>query len=273
MKFNLVTRLLPVASTAIVAMLSASAAHAADVTGDVSQAGGWYLGAAAGSAIAGTQTLPGFGIDDKDYMTSGDAEADYVPNFTGLLTIGHAFDNGFRLEVEGGLRNDNANVVNKGNIEPGYAPGGSDDGIVRKDGSIESQTYTLMLNGFYEFDLGDTGLRPYVGAGLGYGWQNIDNMHVKTTFDDFGDMETLGWQMGSQTASGFAYQAIAGVALPVSDRASITAEYRWTQVLNGGDVNASISCADDCPDHKLNTEIGNYGVQSLLVGLRYEFGR
>ncbi len=76
--------------------------------------------------------------------------------FVGLGSVGYAFGNGFRLELEGNYRYNTAAI-----------PGG-------RGGNVQS--YGPMVNAFYDFDAGWGSVTPYVGAGVGYLWGTLDGM-------------------------------------------------------------------------------------------------
>ncbi len=87
--------------------------------------------------------------------------------------------------------------------------------------------YSGMANLFFDFkDCSNCGLTPYIGAGAGFAFvdANIQPVGVPATID-------------LQTSS-FAYQFIAGAAMPVSQRASLFAEYRYFGI---GDFSLNIA--------------------------------
>ena len=85
-------------------------------------------------------------------------------------------------------------------------------------GSGTMQNYGLMANLLFDMDIGKPWLYPYLGGGVGYGWNHLSNGGFSQTGTSFSSDETEG---------GFAYQAIAGLLFPVSGvpGLSITAEY------------------------------------------------
>ena len=73
-------------------------------------------------------------------------------------------------------------------------------------------TVSLMANGIYSFDL--EGFRPYAGLGLGVATHTAEITGSSVVF-------------GKGEASVFAYQVLAGVGYPLSDRAEILLGYRY----------------------------------------------
>lgn len=79
-------------------------------------------------------------------------------------------------------------------------------------GSIDS-TF-LMANAYYDFDLADFPLKPYVGAGLGAAQVEVDYSPSDVTIVD-------------DDSSVFAYQAMAGVTYPLNDSFELFGGYRY----------------------------------------------
>ena len=95
-------------------------------------------------------------ITDTSIKAPGSGTLSSDVGFVGLGSVGYAFGNGFRLEVEGNYR---YNTVS--------APGS-------RGGNLQS--YGPMVNAFYDFDAGWGSVTPYVGAGVGYLWGTVDGM-------------------------------------------------------------------------------------------------
>lgn len=120
-------------------------------------------------------------------------------------------------------------------------------GALVDDGKGSLDTTYLMLNGFYDFK-GFGAFKPYVGAGIGAGFVNVDYSPsgVKIVDDD---------------ATVFAYQVVAGSDYIVSDRLSVFAQYRYRAT---SDVETDVSLFDA----KLDVENAS---SALEVGVRYNF--
>lgn len=79
-------------------------------------------------------------------------------------------------------------------------------------GRVELQT--LMVNAVGEWSLADGAIRPY--AGLGAGWALVEVDRIGNNFLQLdGDDDVLAWQ------------ALVGVALPVSERLTLTLDARY----------------------------------------------
>ena len=103
----------------------------------------------------------------------------------GVVSVGWGFGNGLRAELEGNYR---TNQVDSATV-PGRPPSSSSPWL---------NTYGAMVNVLYDFRMGRP-VVPYIGAGVGYGWNEIQ----KGT--SFGFPST-------QTKGEFAYQGILGLA-------------------------------------------------------------
>jgi OOP family OmpA-OmpF porin len=123
---------------------------------------------AAPLAVAGTaqaQRLEGVYIGAGggiNWVTDSSLQAPFTGSvstdvgFVGLGSVGYAFGNGLRLELEGNYRYNTAS-----------APGG-------RGGNLQS--YGPMVNAFYDFDAGWGSVTPYVGFGIGYLWGTLDGV-------------------------------------------------------------------------------------------------
>jgi len=109
--------------------------------------------------------------------------------FTGGAGVGYQFNDNFRADVRGDWSGDYR-----------VAPGADMDMM------------TILANGYFDF-ANDSMFTPYVGAGAGYGWANID---------------------GKDDKDGFAYALMAGVSVDLSERISLDTGYRFRQILSNG---------------------------------------
>jgi OOP family OmpA-OmpF porin len=176
------------------------------------------------------------------------------PGLASNGAVGWGFGNGLRLEIEGFY---NYNHLHKleGTPFPTQASG-------------ENQQYGGMFNALFDFDIGMPFIFPYVGAGAGYQWTNWKNVHAfGTNFPARLDV--------SGTAGTFAYQAIAGVSLPVPllPGLSLTADYRFIgtpddNMAFGGRVTTRF------PTHVAfsKVQMHNEFAHQVMFGLRYAFG-
>ncbi len=165
----------------------------------------------------------------------------------GLASIGWGFGNGLRAEVEGNFRQ---NDITRTTTRAGVAS--------RNVGYLQS--YGPMVNVLYDINLG-MAVTPYVGAGVGYGFNKVQDRGVNGT-TSFGVNDTRGT---------LAYQGIVGVAYSLSSMVpglSLTAEARYY-----GTLSPTI--------HTQTRTAGVLGAGSFkpsndnisgLIGFRYAFG-
>ncbi|MEX1147721.1 MAG: OmpW family outer membrane protein, partial [Sphingomonadales bacterium] len=106
-----------------------------------------------------------------------------------------------------------------------------------------------MANVYYDFDFGGA-MRPYVGAGLGYGNVNFKNYRTDTV------------NILSDRDAGFAYQLIAGLRTRVSEAMDVTVDYRYVETENPKLIDS------------LGRDVtGNYNSHVVMVGLVWKFGQ
>ena len=82
----------------------------------------------------------------------------------GVLGLGWGFGNGLRAEVEGSYRSNDLDSFETRRVNGAL--------VARPGAKGRVASHAVTANLFHDFDLGRFGLplRPYVGAGLGYGW-------------------------------------------------------------------------------------------------------
>ena len=196
------------------------------------------LGLAVFSTIAvaddtGLYVAGGAGLSfprDMDFDgTAINSSADLDTGPVGVLSIGHGFMDNFRGELELGFRTSDVDSV-----------GGT-------SASGNADSWSAMINGFYDFDTGGK-LTPYVGLGLGGARIDADGISpVSGTRVDDSDF-------------GFAYQGILGISYELSEQWSATADYRYFSA----------------PDLSFGAGNGtgvdsNFDSHSVMVGLRFNF--
>jgi OmpA-OmpF porin, OOP family len=166
-------------------------------------------------------------------------------------SAGWGFGNGLRVELGGDWMNNKFNQANSGVGQ--LSAGGFD------------QKYGIMANLLYDFTMVPY-VQPYLGAGVGYQWIDLNNVRVN------GPTSTL--SVGSSNDGGFAYQAIAGLAIPVppAPGLAITLEYRFLGVTGTHNYDGSFIAP-----HGVVTPVSvnmhqNYN-NLFLVGFRYNFGQ
>lgn len=147
--------------------------------------------------------------------------------------LGYAFDNNFRLEGE---------ISHRFNALDPLVVG-------REDGDVRA--FAAMLNGYYDFNRGGR-FEPYVG--LGIGGARVDGNFIRHTgLVNVDDKDT-----------GIAYQALAGVAIGLTEQLDLDIGYRYFTVQNlefdGTTSNTTPTTFDSDYEH-----------QAVTVGLRWQF--
>jgi OmpA-OmpF porin, OOP family len=186
---------------------------------------------------------------------SGDMRSDIGPVV--VLSLGWGFGNGLRAEVEFDYRQNNG--FNNPQGFGGAASGGG-----------QEQKFGGMVNALYDFVGVVPLVQPYIGVGVGYQQVIENNLHI-TPFPPpaaggFGSS-------GSNSEGSFAYQAILGVALPISSMPglAVTAEYRFMGLAGERSYPATIGATTIGAVRGKITSTNDFN-HSILVGFRYAFG-
>ena len=173
---------------------------------------------------------------------------------TGLASIGYALGNGWRFELEGDF---DRNGIDKLARTPSLS-------LATTSGSVRN--YGVMANALYDMDIGLPWLYPYLGAGAGYQWTHVDGLSVTQAGGPF--------HLGvDDTAGTFAWQAMAGLGLPIPrvPGLSATLEYRFMGILSGETFDGSATLAGGTAPVPAQLKLGNRYDHQLLIGVRYAF--
>ena len=200
---------------------------------------GWYGRADVGVTVGGEAEIPfnsyydeGKDAESASYQSEWNVfsgvTADFEDGWMVDAGAGYEWGNGLRAEVELARRTDEVSVERA----YGYAPSveSSEYGYLDSDNNVIATS--VMLNGFYDFNR-DGSFRPYVGVGVGYA-----NVAV-----------------GEPDDSNWAWQAMAGVAIPVNDRMTVDIGYRHFNV----------------DDLDYTSRKSDYTHEAVTLGLRYQF--
>ena len=203
---------------------------------------GLYVGAGGGVNFLGEERVRSATANGHPVAFTGDIRFD--AGAVALGSVGWGFGNGVRVEVEGNWRN---NDIPSHTTALGRSLSGSES------------KYGAFANVLFDMDIGSPYVFPYLGAGAGALWvhQNHELLRGANTIS-----------IDDTAGASFAYQAIAGAALPIPGvpGLSATAEFRYVGV-NGyrkytGTSTAPAAIAITTSDNN------NF---NLLVGLRYAF--
>ncbi|MBG7613843.1 porin family protein, partial [Brevundimonas sp. BAL450] len=174
--------------------------------------------------------------------------------------LGYRLNPNWRVELEGGHRSGDIGTVRRFtdavpsglcNLTPATGPCHS------PEGDIESKT--LFINAIYDIGSPDWAFRPFVGLGVGANMVSID---------------TIGNLRGDRSATlaadddttELAFQALAGFAWAVGERANIDLTYRYLTGDTSWDTTTVGAPA-------LGSFEGDYDFShTVTVGLRYAFG-
>ncbi len=128
-------------------------------------------------------------------------------------------------------------------VELGYRSNGVDE-VSGATGDGDATSYSAMLNFLYDLH-NSTGFVPYLGAGIGY---------AQVEFDGVGPLD--------DDDGGLALQGIAGLSYNATRALDIFMQYNYMEVF---DLDGQLTTTGQKADV-------DYGVSSLIAGLRYRFG-
>ncbi|THD64824.1 outer membrane beta-barrel protein [Phenylobacterium sp.] len=188
--------------------------------------------AAAAALVVAVTPFASRAADDNGWYVRGDAGATFSGRIDG--TNGPRSDDGWTADLGAGKSFGNGF---RSDAELLYLDGSG------KSGAGDTHVLAGFLNGYYDF-LPNSQWRPFIGAGIGVADVKVDDSFRAP----HGDRTT------------FAYQAIAGVSHPFSDRLTGEVAYRYI-----GAPNVKFGSDDDRVK-------GDFGASLVTVGLRYRFG-
>ncbi len=179
--------------------------------------------------VTGAYVGAGVGINklfDMNVSPSVNGKVTSDIGLAALASVGYGFGGGLRAELEGNFRTQSTKLkAGNANI-----------------GSGTARSFGPMVNVLYDMDIG-AGVYPYVGAGVGAQWMNLS-----------------GTGGGADGKVAPAAQGILGLALPIDQNLSVTAEARVLGYLGDAKFSGNGNSLRD----PLNA--------SALIGLRYAFG-
>ncbi len=209
---------------------------------------GPYVSLGGGANFAYDQAVrpSGFGPAPHNYI--------FDPGAAAQASIGFGFGNGLRIEAEGDYTDNHVH----GTV---YAP---------VYGSFKAGGYEQQYGGFGNvlYDLPFAlRVRPYVGLGAGY--QEVELDHINAYSFEAGNRG----RAAPITRGNFAYQAIAGLALPLPVVGlSLTAEYRFIGVLSPAPYYRGTAYDFETGAYQReHATFSNIFDNEIMLGLRYAF--
>lgn len=221
----------PIAAALVAGLLPAAA------QAQTGQDDGFYLGLSGGANF----------LTDTDFGIQGGAATVDNEYDTGFALSGSAgYDTG-RVWQYGGVRTEisvsyRENAIDQHSVA---ALGGAQPGSTG-----EASSTAVMLNGYHDFATG-TPIVPYLGAGVGYAWNDLSDYGVQAVPNVLDDDD-----------SGFAWQLIGGVGYDVTSRATISLDYRYFST--SADVTSSPATGSTDSEVDLDSH-------TVMLGLRYRF--
>jgi OOP family OmpA-OmpF porin len=193
----------------------------------------------------------------------------------GLAALGWRLGDGFRAEIEGSYRSNGISDIFTRRVN------GRSEALDNFSGNVG--TYAAMANLAYDLPVqAPWGLKPYIGAGVGYGWTGFNGQN--------GGGETIIFHLPQNntytgpgvarwgTAGALAYQAMIGASLPVRGvrGLELTAEYRFFGTAQAAVPVTRTATGGNLVNGAVPSESTHNGLHvqddSLLVGVRYNFG-
>lgn len=122
---------------------------------------------------------------------------------------------------------------------------------IAQDGETDISRY--MANAYFDLNLEGSRFTPYLGAGVGAA--SIHSIRIAGTFANPTPMRLV-----DDSATYFAWQAMAGLAIAVTPRLQFTTQYRW---FDAGTVDL-----EDARGEAVTADVAGSHVD---IGLRYSF--
>ncbi len=222
---------------------------------------GLYIGAGAGGNILQNETVKRIAPGPTNFGHGSNYKFDAGPVVIG--SVGYGLGNGLRLELQGAFYDNKINRLANGGAGGGRQTSAGGDEY--KEGVFANVLYDIPLNSF--------GLNapvfPYVGAGVGYVHNQINNGHIAEATNgvvtqflrNTGQNDNLGVQ-GIVGLSFPVYQYVPGLAF--------TAEYRFMSEIGGQSYKEQYFAPRIAigTRQKFSTDDFNH---SFLLGVRYAF--
>lgn len=200
----------------------------------------WYVGVEGGLTF-----VPEINFDIGGLRPGADARQDTGFDVDGI--VGYDFGT-FRLEAEVGYRESRLKSYTSLVAVPIDVPAFAPAGRYNNPGGRTS-ALSFMVNGLIDFG-DDDGISGFAGGGIGVSKVKFAEYRLTDTSAFLNDADT-----------GFAWQAIAGVRVPLTNHLDVSLKYRFFNV----DAIDMIAARGE----RLETQ---YRSHSILGGLTYNFG-
>lgn len=170
--------------------------------------------------------------------------------FNANLAVGYGIGNGFRFEIEGDFARSDLRHLTRTPF------------ATAAHGSV--RTWGVMANAIFDMDAGFPWMYPYLGVGAGYQWTKLNNLGATQPGGPFA------FAADSQSGA-LAGQAIVGASFPIPNvpGLSLTADYRFMDILGGGKY--TVAVADGGPAAPAQLKMHNQFNHDLVIGVRYAF--
>ncbi|WP_158745575.1 OmpA family protein [Acidisphaera sp. L21] len=242
--------------------LLAATVLAAPVAVHAQPVDGLYIGAGAGGNILQTEAVKRASNGPSNFGKGSDYRFDAGPVVVG--SVGYGLGNGLRFELQGAFYDNKISRLKNGGA--GVFRQTSAGGDEYKEGVFANVLYDVPLN---QFGL-NSPVFPYVGAGVGYVHNQINNGHIATVFGNGAPAQYL---RTTGQNDNLGVQGIVGLSFPVYSLVpglSLTAEYRFLAEIGGRSYNEQYFAPRIAvgTKQKFSTDDFNH---SFLVGVRYAF--
>jgi outer membrane protein OmpA-like peptidoglycan-associated protein len=241
-----------------VAILTVPGAARADTVNGV------YVSAGAGVNFENSTSLDSIRVGNTS-VGLGKLRERFDTGFRTSAAVGYGFGNGLRAEIEGTYFQNGLSRV--GIFSNGGGISGSNFVPAATKVNGERQKYGGFFNVLYDVDLNQFGLAtpitPYVGLGVGY----LQAVNQNVNYSE----GTQALIRSTGTDGNFAYQAIIGVAYPISAVPGLaaTVDYRFSNTLDPLNYKAQYFQGNTIAATKIRESEG-YN-HTVMVGLRYAF--
>lgn len=183
-------------------------------------------------------------IDNKISDDAGTA-------FNGGVGVGYIFSDNLRAELAF-------------NYRTGYEFEGSGTNAGSATNiDAELDNYSLMANIFYDFKVSKK-FKPYIGAGIGFAHTEVDDVTI------YFPGPNVTFEGGSGDSTDFAMQLTLGAEIPITDRLSLDAGYRYFDA-GEFEIDTQIYTSPTQPSQEVSGAKGDLAAHEFYIAARYYF--